>query len=147
MDRHKLKISKVFIHSGRVPSVRVIQRIVTNRKKKAAKGLNYDLLYPDVDVDDLTRPSMRYRAGLRGLEEMAQMNVSPTRSFENTLDQFDRKCDVMLDQKRRLVLMPASLPAARGNWTFLRRNLLRQRSAGVLSWKSKQKLRGRAQCR
>ena len=64
--RHKLKIYKVSIRSGRVSSVRVTQGIVANRKKKAAKGLNYDLFNPDVDVDDLTRPSMRHRAGLRG---------------------------------------------------------------------------------
>ena len=89
----------MYIHSGRVPSVRVIQRIVTNRKKKAAKGLDQYLLYPDVDVADLAKPSMRYRAGLRALEEIVQMNVSPTRSFENTLDQYDRKCDVLADQK------------------------------------------------
>ena len=75
------------------------QGIVANRKKKAAKGLDHYLLYPDVDVADLARPSMRYRAGLRALGEIAEMNVSPTRSFENMLDQFDRKCDVMLDQK------------------------------------------------
>lgn len=95
----KLKISKVSIRTGRIPSVRVTQGIVTNRKKKATKGLDHYLLYPDVDVADLARPSMRYRAGLRALGEIAEMNVSPTRSFENMLDQFDRKCDVMLDQK------------------------------------------------
>ena len=99
LDRHKLKISKVSIRTGRIPSVRVTQGIVTNRKKKATKGLDHYLLYPDVDVADLARPSMRYRAGLRALGEIAEMNVFPTRSFENMLDQFDRKCDVMLDQK------------------------------------------------
>ena len=99
LDRHKLKISKASIRTGRIPSVRVTQGIVANRKKKAAKGLDQYLLYPDVDVADLARPSMRYRAGLRALGEIAEMNVSPTRSFENMLDQFDRKCDVMLDQK------------------------------------------------
>jgi len=97
LDRHKLKISKVSIRSGRVPTFRVTQGIVGNRKKKVAKGMKYDLAYPDVDVADLAKPSMRYRAGLRALEEIVQMNVSPTRSFENTLDQYDRKCDVLAD--------------------------------------------------
>jgi hypothetical protein len=46
----------------------VTQGIVAHRKKKVVKGLDCYRLYPDVDVADLARPSMRYRAKLRALE-------------------------------------------------------------------------------
>ena len=59
----------------------------------------HDLYFPDLDESQLGRPSLRYRAGLRALIEIAGVNVSATRLFESSLDQFDRMLDVKFDQE------------------------------------------------